>query len=344
MIVVMRADSTAEDVLGVLALLERQGLSTHVSTGEAHTIVGVLGSPINHEELGPALEALSGVDRTVKVSKSYKLASRQFQPTDTVIDVRGVRIGGPEVVVIAGPCSAESEDQCLRIGEAVARAGARLFRAGAYKPRTSPYAFRGHGEAGLEMLAKVRETTGLPIVTEVLTPAHVELVGHYTDVFQIGARNMQNYLLLEEVGRTDIPVLLKRGPSATIEEWLLAAEYVMAQGNRKVILCERGIRTYETATRNTFDVNAVAYAKRETHLPVIADPSHGTGVRPLVSPVGLSAIAAGADGLIVEVHHDPDKSWSDAAQALGHEAFAELMATGEAVARAVGRKWAGLPV
>ncbi|MNX93494.1 Phospho-2-dehydro-3-deoxyheptonate aldolase [compost metagenome] len=184
----------------------------------------------------------------------------------------------------------------------------------------------------------------MPIVTEVLTPAHVALVGQYTDVFQIGARNMQNYLLLEEVGRTDIPVLLKRGPSATIEEWLLAAEYVMAQGNRKVILCERGIRTYENATRNTFDVNAVAYAKRETHLPVIADPSHGTGVRPLVSPVGLSAIAAGADGLIVEVHHDPDKSWSDAAQALGLDAFAELMTTGSAVARAVGRKWAGLPV
>ncbi|HEY9897653.1 MAG TPA: 3-deoxy-7-phosphoheptulonate synthase [Pantanalinema sp.] len=344
MIVVMRADSTAQDLAGVVALLDRQGLSAHVSQGEAHTIVGVVGSPIDHGELSPALEALSGVDRTVKVSKSYKLASRQFQPADTVIDVRGVKIGGPEVVVIAGPCSAESEEQCLRIGDAVASAGARLFRAGAYKPRTSPYAFRGHGEAGLEMLARVRETIGLPIVTEVLTPAHVALVASYADVFQIGARNMQNYLLLEEVGRTEVPVLLKRGPSATIEEWLLAAEYVMAQGNRKVILCERGIRTYETATRNTFDVNAVAYAKRETHLPVIADPSHGTGVRSLVSPVGLSAIAAGADGLIVEVHHDPDKSWSDAAQALGLETFGELMAKGEAVARAVGRDWAGVPV
>lgn len=344
MIVVMRADSTSEEIAGIVGLLERQGLSAHVSAGEAHTIVGVVGSPIDHEVLGPALEALPGVDRTVRVSRSYKLASRQFQPASTVIDVRGVRIGGPEVVVIAGPCSAESEEQCLRIGEAVAASGARLFRAGAYKPRTSPYAFRGHGEAGLEMLARVRERIGLPIVTEVLTPAHVALVGAYTDVFQIGARNMQNYLLLEEVGRTDLPVLLKRGPSATIEEWLLAAEYVMAQGNRKVILCERGIRTYETATRNTFDLNAVAYAKRETHLPVIADPSHGTGVRSLVSPVGLGAIAAGADGLIVEVHHDPDKSWSDAAQALGLDAFWDLMTGGKAVARAVGRSWAGVPV
>lgn len=344
MIVVMRADASAEDVAGVVARLERQGLSAHVSEGEERTIIGVLGSPIDHSELGPALEAMGGVDRTVRVSKPYKLASRQFQPVDTVIDVRGVKIGGPEVVMIAGPCSVESEEQVLRIGEAVAAAGARLFRAGAFKPRTSPYAFRGHGEAGLEWLGKVRDKTGLPIVTEVMTPADVDLVGRYTDVFQIGARNMQNYYLLEEVGRTEIPVLLKRGPSATIEEWLLAAEYVMAQGNKKVMLCERGIRTYETATRNTFDINAVAYAKKETHLPVIGDPSHGTGVRNLVAPVGLGAIAAGADGLIVECHHDPDKSWSDAAQALSLDTFRELMRQAQAVSRAVGRTMAGAPV
>ncbi len=339
MIVVMRADATAEDVAGVVARLERQGLSAHVSEGEERTIIGVLGSPMDHAELGPALEALDGVDHTVRVSKPYKLASRQFQPANTVIEVRGVKIGGPEVVMMAGPCSCESEEQVLRIAEAVAAMGARLFRGGAYKPRTSPYAFRGHGESGLEMLAKAREKTGMPIITEVLTPGDVALVGQYTDIFQIGARNMQNYILLEEVGRTEIPVMLKRGPSATIEEWLLAAEYVMAQGNKKVMLCERGIRTYETATRNTFDINAVAYAKRESHLPVIGDPSHGTGVRSLVAPVGLGAIAAGADGLIVEVHHDPDKSWSDAAQALGFEAFGKLMVQGAAVARAVGREW-----
>lgn len=344
MIVVMRADASAEDVAGVVARLERQGLSAHVSEGQERTIIGVLGSPIDHAVLGPDLNAMHGVDHTVRVSKPYKLASRQFQPVDTIIDVRGVKIGGPEVVMIAGPCSVESQEQVSRIAEAVAAAGARMFRAGAYKPRTSPYAFRGHGEAALEMLVKVREQTGLPIVTEVMAPGDVGVVGQATDVYQIGARNMQNYPLLEEVGRTQIPVLLKRGPSATIEEWLLAAEYIMASGNKNVMLCERGIRTYETATRNTFDINAVAYAKKETHLPVIGDPSHGTGVRNLVAPVGLAAIAAGADGLIVETHHDPDKSWSDAAQALGLDTFRELMAGSQAVSRAIGRHMAAAPV
>lgn len=343
MIVVMNSGATAEDVRLVVARLAAEGLSAHVSEGEERTIIGVLGSPIG-PELGPTLEAFDGVETTLRVSKPYKLASREFQPVGTVIDVRGVAIGGNALVTIAGPCSVESEEQVLRIGHAVAEAGANMFRGGAYKPRTSPYAFRGHGEAALEMLAKVRDQTGLPIVTEVLTPAHVALVGQYTDVFQIGARNMQNYLLLEEVGRTQIPVLLKRGPSATIEEWLLAAEYVMAQGNRQVILCERGIRTYETATRNTFDLNAVAYAKKASHLPVIADPSHGCGVRALVTPVGLGALAAGADGLIVEAHHDPDKSWSDAAQALSIAQFQDLMTRTHALAPALGRETAAVKI
>lgn len=339
MIIVLVASAVDTDRAIVVARLEHHGLQAHVSTGESQTIIGAVGSI--PPELGAELEALDCVERTVRVSKPYKLASREFHPANSVIDVRGVPIGGDEVIMIAGPCSAESEEQCLRIGHAVREAGARLFRAGAYKPRTSPYAFRGHGEAGLEMLAKVREKTGLGIVTEVLTPAHVDLVGQYTDVFQIGARNMQNYLLLEEVGRTQIPVLLKRGPSATIEEWLLAAEYVMAQGNRNVMLCERGIRTFETATRNTFDLNAVAYAKKATHLPVIGDPSHGCGVRNLVEPVGLGAIAAGADALIVEVHHDPDKSWSDAAQALSIDAFGNFMTKAGAISKALGRSMAG---
>jgi 3-deoxy-7-phosphoheptulonate synthase len=336
MIVVMQADATAENVKALVARLEERGLSAHVSEGQERTIVGVLGSPID-AELGIALEALEGVDHTVRVSKPFKLASREFQPANSIVKIGNVEFGGQEVVAIAGPCSVESEEQVLRIARGVQAAGAKLFRGGAYKPRTSPYAFRGHGESGLEMLGKVREATGMPIVTEVLTPAHVELVGQYTDVFQIGARNMQNYLLLEEVGRTDKAVLLKRGPSATIEEWLLAAEYIMAQGNKRVILCERGIRTFETATRNTFDINAVAYAKKVSHLPVVADPSHGVGVRQLVAAVGLGAVAAGADGLIVEVHYDPDKSWSDAAQALSIPMFEQLMRQADAVARAVGR-------
>lgn len=336
MIVVMQADATAENVKALVVTLEERGLSAHVSQGEERTIVGVLGSPID-VELSVALEALPGVDHTVRVSKPFKLASREFHPANSIVKVGQVEVGGTEVVAIAGPCSVESQEQVLRIARAVQAAGAKMFRGGAYKPRTSPYAFRGHGESGLEMLAKVREETGMPIVTEVLTPAHVELVGQYTDVFQIGARNMQNYLLLEEVGRTDKAVLLKRGPSATIEEWLLAAEYVMAQGNRRVMLCERGIRTFETATRNTFDINAVAYAKKVSHLPVLADPSHGTGVRNLVAPIGLGAVAAGADGVIIEVHYDPDKSWSDAAQAQSVPMFEQFMRQAGAVARAVGR-------
>jgi 3-deoxy-7-phosphoheptulonate synthase len=336
MIVVMHADATAENVKELVARLEERGLSAHVSQGEERTIVGVLGSPID-VELQTALQALPGVDHTVRVSKPFKLASREFHPANTVFKVGDVEIGGTEVVSIAGPCSVESQEQVLRIARGVQAAGAKMFRGGAFKPRTSPYAFRGHGEAGLEMLAKVREETGMPIVTEVMTTADVALVGQYTDVFQIGARNMQNYFLLEEVGRTDKAVLLKRGPSATIEEWLLAAEYIMAQGNKRVMLCERGIRTFETAYRNTFDINAVVHAKKVSHLPVIADPSHGVGVRNLVASVGLGAVAAGADGVIVEVHHDPDKSWSDAAQALSIPMFEQLQSQLEAVARAVGR-------
>jgi 3-deoxy-7-phosphoheptulonate synthase len=336
MIVVMQADATAEDVKGLVARLEERGLSAHVSEGEERTIIGVLGSPID-VELKTALEALPGVDHTVRVSKPFKLASREFQPTNTVFKVGNVEIGGNDVVMMAGPCSVESEEQVLRIARGVQAAGATMLRGGAYKPRTSPYAFRGHGESGLEMLAKAREATGMPIITEVLTPADVAMVGQYTDVFQIGARNMQNYILLEEVGRTDKAVMLKRGPSATIEEWLLAAEYIMAQGNKRVMLCERGIRTYETAYRNTFDINAVVYAKKVSHLPVIADPSHGVGVRNLVASVGLGAMAAGADGLIVEVHYDPDKSWSDAAQALSIPMFEQLMRQAKDVAAAVGR-------
>jgi 3-deoxy-7-phosphoheptulonate synthase len=336
MIVVMQPGATDMQIADVLKRLDEMGLSADISQGEERAVIGVVGSPIV-PGTGVALEALSGVEKTLRVTKPYKLASREFHPASSIVHVGDVAIGGDEVVLMAGPCSVESEDQLMRTAYSVREMGAKLLRGGAYKPRTSPYAFRGLGEQGLELLAKAREATGLRIVTEVMTPTDVSIVGQYTDVFQIGARNMQNYLLLEEVGRTNIPVLLKRGLSATIEEWLLAAEYVMAQGNRQVILCERGIRTFETALRNTFDLNAVAYAKRVSHLPVIADPSHATGKWQLVTPMSLAAVACGADGLIVEVHPDPDKALSDGAQSLTLEHFGELMTQLGAVANAVGR-------
>jgi 3-deoxy-7-phosphoheptulonate synthase len=336
MIIAMKAGATPVQVAEVLSRLDEIGLSGQVSQGEERTVIGVLGSPIP-AGLGSAMEALPGVEKTLRVTKGYKLASREFQPMPTIVRIRDVEIGGNEIVVMAGPCSVENKEQLLRTAHGVRESGAKLLRGGAYKPRTSPYAFRGMGERGLELLAEAREATGLGIITEVMTPSDVAMVGQYADVFQIGARNMQNYLLLEEVGRTDKPVLLKRGLSATIEEWLLAAEYVMAQGNKHVMLCERGIRTFETATRNTFDLNAVAYAKRVTHLPVIADPSHGTGKWRLVTPLSLAAAACGADGLIIEVHPDPDRAMSDGAQSLTLENFNRLMAQLNAVAQAVGR-------
>lgn len=336
MIVVMKPGATEMQIQDVLTRLEELNLSGQLSQGEERTVIGVLGAPIV-PGLGGALEALPGVETALRVTKPYKLASREFHPQSSVVRVRDVEIGGTEVVAIAGPCSVENEDLLLRTAWGVREAGAKLLRGGAYKPRTSPYAFRGMGEQGLELLAKAREATGLGIVTEVMTPNDVALVGQYTDVYQIGARNMQNYLLLEEVGRTNTPVLLKRGLSATIEEWLLAAEYVMAAGNPNVILCERGIRTFETATRNTFDLNAVALAKRLSHLPVVADPSHGTGKWHLVTPLSLASIACGADGLIIEVHPDPDRALSDGAQSLNLENFARLMERSAAVAQAVGR-------
>ncbi len=337
MIVVMQPDASPEDVRHVMERIGEHQLVGHISEGEARTVIGVVGGTIL-PELSGELESLSGVERTLRISKPYKLVSRDFHPQRTLITVGDAVIGGDEMIVIAGPCSVESEEQTLRTAHGVREAGAKLLRGGAFKPRTSPYSFRGLGERGLEILAKAREETGLPIVTEVLTPRDVPLVSSYADVLQIGARNMQNYLLLEEAGRSGKAVMVKRGPGATIEEWLLAAEYVMAQGNPSVILCERGIRTFETATRNTLDLNAVAYAKRATHLPVIADPSHGTGHWKLVPPLSLASVACGADALILEVHCDPDRALSDGSQSLSIPNFAALMEQLAAVASAVGRR------
>jgi 3-deoxy-7-phosphoheptulonate synthase len=336
MIIVMRPGAGADSLQQVVRRVEEVGLTAHVSQGEERTIVGVVGLPLP-DSLDELFEVLPGVEQVVRITKKYKLAGWDFHPQKTVIPLGEVRIGGEEICIMAGPCSVESEAQTLETAHAVKAAGATVLRGGAYKPRTSPYEFRGLGERGLQILAQARAETGLRIITEVMTPADVDLVGRYTDIFQIGARNCQNYLLLEEVGKAGKPVMLKRGLSMLIEEWLLAAEYVMAQGNPHVILCERGIRTYETATRTTLDVSAVPVLQSMSHLPVVIDPSHAAGKRAFVAALSLAGIAAGADGLIIEVHPAPDHALSDGAQSLDCAEFATTMPRLSAVATAVGR-------
>lgn len=336
MIVVMGRGSSREEVQTVVSRVQSLGLGAHLSEGEEVTIIGIVGSPLP-PELDGTLEALSGVDRVVRITKRIKLTGWDFHPLRTIIDVNGVKIGGDEVVVIAGPCSVESEEQAVSTARAVKASGAKLLRGGAYKPRTSPYEFRGLGERGLQIMATAREETGLPIITEVMSPADVESVAKYTDVFQIGARNCQNFLLLDEVGKAGKPVMIKRGLSVTIEEWLLAAEYVLSQGNPDVILCERGIRTFEPSTRNTLDVGAVSVVKQMSHLPMFVDPSHAAGKRAYVPSMSLAAVAAGADGLMIEVHPNPDHALSDAAQQLTFDQFDDLMPRLAAVAQAIDR-------
>jgi len=357
MIIVMQTGASEQDIERVLRAIAERGLTPHTSRGVERTIIGILGPvgptgvpgalPGITPELGSALEGMPGVEALLQVSKPYKLASREFHPEPTVVRVQAplgeVAIGGEAVVMMAGPCTVESEEQLLTAARAARAGGATVLRGGAYKPSTSPYGFRGLGVAGLKLLAQARRETGLAIVTEVMTPADVELVAEYADILQIGARNMQNYYLLDEVGRTRKPILLKRGLAATIEEWLLAAEYVLSQGNPHVMLCERGIRTFERATRNTVDINAVPLVKQLSHLPVIVDPSQGTGKRSLVEAVSLAAVAAGADGLIVEMHPHPDLALKDGAQSLTLEQFAAMMPKLRAVAQAVGRHVVGEP-
>ena len=332
----MKSGSGKDLVAPVVARIEELGLKAHLSTGEERTIVGVLGSPLP-PTLDELFAAFEGVEQVVRITKKFKLAGWDFHPQKTVIALDDVTIGGDAVTIIAGPCSVESREQTLETAHAVRAAGATILRGGAYKPRTSPYEFRGLGVPGLEILAEAREQTGLKIITEVMTPSDVEVVGQYTDIFQIGARNCQNYLLLEEVGKAGKPVMLKRGLSLLIEEWLLAAEYVMAQGNPNVILCERGIRTYETATRNTLDVSAVPVLQSLSHLPVFIDPSHAAGKRAFVPALAKAGIAAGADGLMLEVHPDPDHALSDGAQSLDEPTFGALLPQLAQIAEAVGR-------
>ncbi len=335
MIVIMKPGATPADIQRVIERVQSFGLGVHLSTGESRTIIGILG---NTGGLDRAIfEAMEGVEGAVRITRPYKIASREFKPFDTVIEVGGVRIGGPGLVVMAGPCSVESRTQILETAHAVKEAGAHILRGGAYKPRTSPYSFQGLGVEGLELLAEAREATGLPIVTEVMSPDEVPLVCEYADILQVGARNMQNYRLLQAVGQVQKPVLLKRGLSSTIQELLMSAEYILAGGNYQVILCERGIRTFETYTRNTLDINAIPVLKQLSHLPVIGDPSHGTGKWELVAPVARACVAAGADGLMIEVHPQPELAWSDGSQSLRPDRFAGLMRELAALAPVLGR-------
>jgi 3-deoxy-7-phosphoheptulonate synthase len=336
MLVILKPGTPEAGAAGVITRLRMAGLAVHRTEHDGRIRVAAVGdtSAVDWKEVAgwPDVESVS------PLARPFKLASRAFRPHDTIISVGKVAIGGPQLAIMAGPCSVEGEAQVFTIARAVAEAGATVLRGGAYKPRTSPYAFQGLGEEGLKLLRRAADANGLAVVSEVMEPQLVPLLARYADILQVGARNMQNYALLREVGHTDKPVLLKRGLSSTIEEWLLSAEHVMAQGNAQVILCERGIRTFETYTRNTLDLNAVPVVKELSHLPVIVDPSHGTGIRDKVAPMARAAIAAGADGLIIEVHHDPDRALSDGAQSLRPEQFDELVRQIRTIADVVGRR------
>jgi 3-deoxy-7-phosphoheptulonate synthase len=337
MMIIMRAGASKKEIEAVIERVEANGLRAHVSVGDERTVIGAVGElggrPVYHDQF----LFLSGVDRVMPISRPYKLASREFRPEDSIFPLDGVQIGGPGIVIIAGPCSVESRSQLLETAQAVREAGAHALRGGAFKPRTSPYSFQGMGLEGLELLAEARELTGLPVVSEVMREEQIEQMTHFVDVLQIGARNMQNYALLHAVGESHHPVLLKRGMMATVEELLMAAEYLLSHENRRIMLCERGIRTFEASTRNTTDINAIPVLKEQTHLPVLLDPSHSTGNWSYVTSVARAGIAAGADGLIVEVHPHPEDALSDGGQSLKPERFAEMVVQIRRVAEAVGR-------
>ena len=335
MIIVMRAGASREEIDKVVVRVERDGFKVHLSAGAERTIIGLIGDdrPLDKQ----LYEVLPGVEKAMAVLKPFKLASREFSAADTLVTVKGVSIGGTQVVLMAGPCAVESRGQLLETAHAVKAAGAQMLRGGAFKPRSSPYSFQGLGEDALKILAEAREQTGLPVITEIMTPEHLPMVCDYVDMLQIGARNMQNYELLKGVGRTALPVLLKRGLMATMEELLMSAEYILAAGNRQVVLCERGIRTFEKYTRNTTDINAIPVLKHLTHLPVMLDPSHGVGTARHVLPVARAGIAAGADGLLVEAHCNPEEALSDGGQSLRPEQYSELVRQVRIIAQAVER-------
>jgi len=338
-IIVIQPNTPEENVRHILKKLESKGLKANVSRGTERTIIGVIGdtSKVTEEE-EDAIRAMTGVENVLRILKPYKLASREFKKDPTEIDVDGIIIGGTKIQVMAGPCSVENRVSLLSIAEKVKEAGATFLRGGAFKPRTSPYSFQGLGEEGLQYLVEAKKKTGLRIITELMDPRDLDVILKYTDIIQIGTRNMQNFRLLLEVGMVDKPILLKRGLSATIKEWLMSAEYIMSKGNQKVMLCERGIRTFETATRNTLDLSAIPVLKQLTHLPVVVDPSHGVGKWDLVAPMSRAAVAAGADALIIEVHTNPEEALSDGEQSLKPDMFAQMMKELKPVAQAVGRE------
>ena len=335
MVVVMRERATDAQVQGVIAKLTEMGFDVHRSTGALRTVLGAVGGTRQFDTA--LLEVLDGVQEVHRITEPYKLASRSFKTENTVITIGDVRIGGDEVIVMAGPCSAESEEQVEAAAAAVKRAGAKVLRGGAFKPRSSPYSFQGMGEDGLRLLKSAADRHNLKLITEVMDISQLALIERYADILQVGARNMQNFTLLRELGQSKTPVMLKRGISATIEEWLLSAEYILAGGNTNVMLCERGIRTFESYTRNTLDISAIPVVQKLSHLPIIVDPSHGTGKRDKVAPMARAAVAAGADGLIIEVHCDPDHALSDGAQSMFPSQFDRLMAELRIIAPAIGR-------
>lgn len=337
MIIVMKPNVSEKAINNVVSIVEEKGLQTHLSQGAQVTIIGVIGDKSKLSESNITL--IDGVDKVVQVTESYKLANSQFHAKKSIIKIgKNVEIGGDQMVIMAGPCAVENEKQIMDTAIAIKKAGATILRGGAYKPRTSPYSFQGLEEEGLKLMAKAREETGLSIVCEVTSLPAVESAVKYVDMLQIGARNMQNFYLLKEVGKTNLPVLLKRGLSATIDEWLNAAEYIMSEGNHNVVLCERGIRTFETATRNTLDISAVPIIKAKSHLPIIVDPSHATGIKALISPISKASVAAGADGLMIEVHPNPAVALSDGPQSLTPEAFEELLGELRPFAQLVGKR------
>ncbi len=336
MLVVMRQGATEADVAGVVAAIETRGLRAHTIPGAQRIAIGITGNQGAVE--APVFESLPGVLEVIRVSHAYKLVSREVKPEDSIVDVGGVKVGGAALVITAGPCAVESREQLLEVAHRVKAAGAHLLRGGAYKPRTSPYAFQGLGEEGLKILAEARDATGLPIVTEAVDLESLELVERYADAIQIGARNMQNFSLLKRAGQARKPVVLKRGMSATLEEFLLSAEYILAEGNYAVILCERGVRTFSDFSRNTLDLSVVPAVKQLSHLPIFVDPSHGTGRRDKVAPLSRAAAAVGADGVMIEVHHDPDRALSDGPQSITPEQFAALMSDLRQIAPVLGRK------
>jgi 3-deoxy-7-phosphoheptulonate synthase len=335
MIVVMKSDASMSDISGIIKTLESMGYKPHPTRGADRTIIGVADARSDADF--SLLDGADGVEQVIPITKAYKMVSREFKPQSTVVNINGVAVGGKEFVVMAGPCAVENREQVLGAARAVKKAGASILRGGAFKPRTSPYSFQGLGEEGLQILLAAKRETGLPIVTEVISPELVPLVSEYADILQIGARNMQNYSLLEACGKIRKPVLLKRGMMSTVEELLMAAEYILSNGNQQVILCERGIRTFERATRNTLDISAVPVIKRNSHLPIIVDPSHAAGHTEFVAPLALAAVAAGADGIIVEVHPCPETAWCDGVQSLSTEMFEDMMTGVRAIASAIGR-------